>query len=468
MPDVVKKLLPVFLVAAAMLAGCSSTPYGDHDEEDKRNYIDDATLEAFDDDLRELSLAISRAEDDHERAMRTKISESARLYQKALLSALHDYDSTPRRALASVMLGFTGDAAVVSPLLDKVNDVDEPEHVRLNAVLGLATLGDKLRDYEQHGALMATLSGQLKAKDASLSMRRAAIMAYSVAFDGAQNDSILPLRDAFLSDPSVDVQIAAINAMGDIGDTAAVPDLVVVGLDHPDPEIRSASAVALGKIADPARVIPALEGACLDDSAVVRRQSVDAISKHYGSDPERVFSVLITGLSDFDSRVRESAALALARIQDSRAIDSLLQATGDRVAAVRAAAATSLGQLIPNDREKESFPLVELLADQNPGVQSAALASLTIITKEDFGGEQPRWQTYFYKKYPDLDPANMYAGGPKPRVSSGITNSGSRRVGTSTQPRNTNTNRNNRNNTRNTNNSRNNRTNNTNRNNNGR
>jgi HEAT repeat protein len=455
MPDFVKKLLPVFLLAAALLAGCSSTPYGDHEEDDKRNYIEDDTLEAFDNDLRMLSLAISRAEDDQERALRTKISESARLYQKALISALHDYDSTPRRALAAVMLGFTGDASVVSPLLEKVNDTDEPEHVRLNAVLGLATLDDKLRDYEQHGVMMKTLGSQLKSKEASFGMRRAAVMAYAVAFDGAQNDSILPLRDAFLSDPELDVQIAAINAMGDIGDTAAVPDLVVVGLDHPNPEIRSASAVALGKIADPARVIPALESACLDDSAVVRRQSVDAISKHYGSDPERVFAVLITGLSDFDPRVRESAALALARIQDPRAIDSLLQATGDRVATVRAAAALSLGQLIPNDREKESFPLVELLADQNPGVQAAALSSLAVITKEDFGGEQPRWQQYFYKKYPDLDPANMYAGGPKPRVSSGISNSGSRRVNTSSQPRNNNnSSRNNRNNSSNRNNTR--------------
>lgn len=456
MHDVMKKLLPAFFVAAALLAGCSSTPYGDHDEEDKRSYIDDATLESFDNDLRMLALSISRAEEDQERSLRTKVSESARLYQKALLSALHDYDSTPRRALAAVMLGFTGDASVVSPLLDKVNDTDEPEHVRLNAVLGLATLDDKLRDYEQHGVMMKTLSSQLKAKEASFSMRRAAIMAYAVAFDGAQNDSILPLRDAFLSDPELDVQIAAINAMGDIGDTAAVPDLVVVGLDHPNPDIRSASAVALGKIADPARVIPALESACLDDSAVVRRQSVDAISKHYGSDPERVFAVLITGLSDFDPRVRESAALALARIQDPRAIDSLLQATGDRVANVRAAAAISLGKLIPNDREKESYPLVELLGDQNPGVQTAALASLTTITREDFGGEQPRWKTYFHKKYPDLDPANMYAGGPKPRVSSGISNSGSRRT-TSTQPRSTNTNRNttnNRNTTRTNNNTR--------------
>ncbi|MCA8914476.1 MAG: HEAT repeat domain-containing protein [Planctomycetes bacterium] len=455
------KLFAVLIVLAglAMLGtGCSSTPSesGDGAAAD-REYIDDDTLEAFDRDFRSLSMAIARVNEDEERSMRTKISESARLYQKALISALYDDSSQARRTLAAVMLGFTGDASVVSLLVDKVQDEDEPESVRLNAILGLATLGDKLRDYEKHGELMKTFSAQMRSKEASFSMRRAAIMAYAVAFDGAQSDSILPLRDSFLSDGDVRVQIAAINAMGDIGDTNAVPDLAVVGLDHPDSDIRAASAVALGKIADPTRVLPALENACMDENALVRRQSIDAISKQYGSDPERVFAVIVTGLSDFDARVREAAALALARIDDARAIDSLLQATGDRTAMVRQAAAESLGKLITADREKEAFPLVDMLGDQNPGVKGAALASLTGITKKDFGSEQPRWEKYFYEKYPDLDPANMYAGGPKPRVSSGISNSGSRRTTSSsssrTQPRNTssrtNSSRNNgRNNTR--------------------
>jgi HEAT repeat protein len=426
----------LFLLAGVALlgTGCSSTPASDDaDGPGRHSYIDDETLEAFDRDLRDLAYSVSRANEKEERSLRTKISESARLYQKALISALYDDSSTPRRALAAVMLGFTGDASVISPLLEKVNDDDEPERVRLNAVLGLSTMGDKLRDYDPHKSLMSALSAQMQNREASHNMRRAAIMAYAVAFDGAQNDSILPLRDRFLSDPDVRVQIAAITAMGDIGDTNAVPDLAVVGLDHPEPDIRAASAVALGKIADPTRVLPALSEACLDDNALVRRQAVDAISKHYGSDPERVYATLITGLSDFDERVRESAALALSRINDVRAIDSLLQATGDRVALVRQAAAFSLGELITPDREKEAFPLVELLSDQNPGVQAAAMNSLSRITREDFGTEQVRWQKYFYTKYPEIDPANIYGDGPRPRVTSGISNSSARRTTTTGQ-----------------------------------
>ncbi|MBK8206486.1 MAG: HEAT repeat domain-containing protein [Planctomycetes bacterium] len=420
--------LPIICAALllGLLAGCSGTRSSSADENGEHAYIDDATLESFDDSLRELALAIQRADKDGETAMRAKLSENARMYQRALLSALHDDGSTPRRAVAGVMLGFTGDASVIPLLMEKVLDPEEAASVRLNSMLGLSTMGDKLRDYSDHKALMDALSRNMEDQEAGYAMRRAAIYTFAVAFDGVQKDSILPLRNRFLSDPDPRVQIAAVNAMGDIGDVAAVNDLSVVGLSHPDAELRGASAIALGKIADPQRVIPALERAVKDEYPAVRRHAIDALSRHYGSDPERVYTAVLTGLSDFDEHVRESSALALARIRDERAIEPLLQATGDRTAVVREAAATALGLLITAEREKEAYPLVELLTDQSPGVQLSAMASLVRICRIDNGSDQPRWRKYFYTKYPDLDPANMYVGKPKPRFSSGISNSGSR------------------------------------------
>lgn len=438
---------------AVISTGCSSGSGPSMEKGDGTpEYIDDKTLEAFDTDLRDLSSAIQRGDAAAESSMRAKISESARLYQKALVSALYDNSSVARRALAGVMLGFTGDSAVVPMLMEMLADADEPESVRLNSTLGLATLGDKLRDHKDHTSLMNLLSNCMSDNESSFQMRRACVQAFAVAYDGALNDSIVPLRNRFVSDSSASVQIAAVNAMGDIGDLAAVLDLTTIGLRHPQPEVRAASAIALGKIQDPNRVLPALSEACFDDSVQVRRQAIDAISKHYGSDPELVYSTVLTGLSDFDDRVRESAALALSRLRDQRAIEPLLQATGDRVALVREAAARSLGSLVPSEREKEIFPLVELLTDQNPGVQNASLQSLTRVTRTDMGNDQSRWRRFFYTKYPELDPAKLYDGKAKPRFSSGISNSGNRaRTGT-TQPRtNTNTNRNTNNTNRNTN-----------------
>lgn len=432
-----KMPLALGMLLLGVLAGCSSSPSA-VDNDGQPTYIDDPTLENFDRSLGELSLAIQRADADTEMAMRAKISETSRMYQKALLSALYDNHSTPRRALAGVMLGFTGDAAVIPALLEKVNDSSEHISVRLNSMLGLQTMGDKLRDYPQHKELMRTLTVNMEDKDAPYTMRRAAVYTYAVAYDGVQNDSILPLRNRFLADNDLRVQVAAINAMGDIGDVAAVNDLSIVGLSHPDHVVRAASAIALGKISDPQRVIPALEGATLDEVANVRRHSIDALSRHYGSDPERVYVSVLSGLADFDERVREAAALALARIRDERAIEPLLQATGDRTAVVREAAATALGLLISPEREKEAYPLVELLSDQAPGVQISAMQSLERVTRQsNLGNDQQRWRKFFYTKYPDLDPANMYEGKPKPRFSSGISGSASRPRTTSTPSRNT-------------------------------
>ncbi|MHC4839966.1 MAG: HEAT repeat domain-containing protein [Planctomycetota bacterium] len=448
------KLAGAAILGFGLITGCASGPATDIDQIESRSgghktYLDDASLEAFDTDLRALSVAVQRGDEANELALRTKISENARVYQQALLSALHDDDSTARRSVAGVLLGFTGDAAVIPALILKVNNEDEPEHVRLNSMLGLSMMGDKLRDYSEHKALMTVINNQLGASEASFEMRRTAIRTFTVAFDGAQGDSILPLRNRFIGDPDLRVQVASINAMGDIGDVAAVQDLTVVGLKHPDFEIRATSAIALGKINDPTNAVPALIDASQDESAVVRREAIDALSRHYGSDPDTVFTTIQNALADFDPRVRESSAFALARISDPRAISPLIQATGDRTAVVRAAAAAALGDILPHDREKESFPLVDLLADPNPGVQNSSLGSLVRVTKVDHGNDQGRWRTYFYTKYPDLDPAKKYDGKPKPRIYSSNTSGNRARTTRTSNTRNTS--KNTRNTSRNTN-----------------
>lgn len=423
--------VPAVILSAACglllgTSGCATGTTSQPATGAEKAYLDDKTLESFDADLKALSLAIERGDTQAEGALRTKVGEAARRHQKALVSALYDDDSTARRAIAGVLLGFTGDTAVVPALLGAVSNAEEPERVRLNAMLGLDALGEKLRDYKEHKSLTNTLVERMAAADASYNMRRAALQTYATAFDGARQDSLVPIRDRFLSDPDIRVQMAAVTALGDIGDPIAVPDLTMVGLAHPEPEIRAASAIALGKIADPARCIPALLDATADENAGVRREALDGLSRHYGSNPEQVYAALVTGLADFDAQVREASALALARVREARAVEPLLQATGDRTAVVRQAAVESLGLLIVPEREKDAYPLIELLADQNPGVQQATLAALANVTGSDFGNDQGRWRDYYWTKYPELDPAKLYDGKPKPRITSGITNTGSR------------------------------------------
>lgn len=422
------------LSLTVLLGGCASSKA---DKVDNYSYIDDKALEKLDYDLKMLSDAVERADDNGEKALRTTISEQARRYQGALISALSDFSSTPRRRLAGVALGFTGDISVIGPLIDKINDLDEPESVRQNAVLGLATLGTKLREYPKHDALMNTLRAVMDDKDTSASMRRTAVQAYAAAYDKVLNDSISPLRDRYMGDSDLGVQVAAINAMGDIQDTSATTDLIH-GLTLPSDEIRVASAIALGKLPDPNKtIVPALINASQEDEAGdVRREAVNSLVTHFPGDPDTVFSALLFGLSDFDDAVRESAALALAGTADERAVDPLIQATGDRAAIVRQAAAEGLPNLVSKENEAQAYALVDLLADQNPLVSRAAQSSLVKITTKNFGDDQSQWRKYFYKAYPALDPANAYVGKPKPRMTSNLQGSGGSRTSSSrTQPR---------------------------------
>jgi HEAT repeat protein len=415
------------LSLTVLLGGCASTKA--KDKADNYSYIDDKALEKLDNDLKQLSDAVERADDTGEKALRTTISEQARRYQGALISALSDFSSTPRRRLAGVALGFTGDTSVIGPLLDKINDADEPESIRQNAVLGLATLGSKLREYPKHDQLMNTLRAVMDEKDTSPSMRRSAVQAYAAAYDRVLNDSITPLRDRYMGDSDLGVQVAAINAMGDIQDVAATTDLIH-GLTLPSDEVRVASAIALGKLPDPNKtIVPALITASIEDeSSDVRREAINSLSFHFQADPDTVFGAMLFGLSDFDDEVRESAAMALADTADERAVDPLIQATGDRAAIVRQAAAEGLPSLLTKEKESQAYVLVDLLSDQNPVVARSAQSSLVKITANNFGDDQSQWRKYFYKAYPALDPANAYVGKPKPRMTSNLQGSGSSRT----------------------------------------
>ncbi|MCC6573435.1 MAG: HEAT repeat domain-containing protein [Planctomycetes bacterium] len=435
----------VALVAGLALLGCSfgcaSQPKDNVENKDgtpNYAYLDDATLESFDADLRALANAVRRAETAAEQSLRIKLGESTRRYQAALISALNDNSSTPRRRIAGVLLGFTGDSTVVGPLLAKVLQ-DEPESIRLNAALGLATLGDKLRDYSKHAELMRGLAKVMDDRDSSPAMRRAAVMAYACAYDSALNDGIQPLRDRFLSDHDLGVQIEAVNGLGRVADPVAAADLTKIGLTHPSVDIRIAAAIALGRVPDSSIVVPALVNAAADESSAVRREAVNSLAAHAGSNPEVVYDAIQLALGDFSDLVRESAALALARVKDARAVEPLLQATGDRVAVVRRAAAIALGDLITRERAKDAFPLVDLIEDENPDVQRAAASTLVRVTAKDFGADMPSWRQYFYTAWPELDPKNAYVGKPRPRITSNLQGSGSRPSYTqpTTQPRTT-------------------------------
>ncbi|HEX5004847.1 MAG TPA: M56 family metallopeptidase [Gemmatimonadales bacterium] len=149
---------------------------------------------------------------------------------------------------------------------------------------------------------------------------------------------------------------------------AAVPALIAA-LSDPDMNVRIAAARSLGNLEDP-RAIPALITATRDGNAKLRSAAFDALSNF--EDP-RIVEPMITALKDPDAEVRERAANTLGNLENTRAVQPLIGALADSSAGVREAAARSLGDL----RDPAAAPaLAGALKDANPDVREAAARSL--------------------------------------------------------------------------------------------
>jgi len=110
-----------------------------------------------------------------------------------------------------------------------------------------------------------------------------------------------PLVD-LLDDPEVTVVEASAWALGELGESAAVPRLVTLATKHDDPLAREAAVAALGAIGDRAG-LAAILAACKDKPAV-RRRAVLALAPFDG--PE-VDAALENALKDRDWQTRQAA-----------------------------------------------------------------------------------------------------------------------------------------------------------------
>ncbi|MBZ0275584.1 MAG: HEAT repeat domain-containing protein, partial [Anaerolineae bacterium] len=120
------------------------------------------------------------------------------------------------------------------------------------------------------------------------------------------------------------VRRAAVRALGEIGDPAAIPGLVMNGLLDTDWPVRRASATALGQIGVP-DVVSGLIEALQDQNQIVRQAAVDALEV-VGS---AAVPALVEKLPDIhypwrsEWRICDYAADALKRIATRDALDAL-------------------------------------------------------------------------------------------------------------------------------------------------
>ena len=246
----------------------------------------------------------------------------------------------PIRCAAARALGALGDEKAAPALVDALLDAD-PD-VRADAMAALARCA-RPRDA---AAIRRSLKG-----DPVGEVKTAAVRALGRLGDEASTATLRTLaRDRCEADVAweegswddwLDVQVAAITALGDMGAEDAVDDLVQVRMDEDGQDLDHVVFAALANI------------------------------------PERGIAALLDFLKDSDGRVRERALAALARAARDRLAPLRDRLTGDPSAGVRRLAADCLDAGDPVLPEWA-------LKDPDPSVRAVALARV-VPERPDIG-----------------------------------------------------------------------------------
>jgi HEAT repeat protein len=158
--------------------------------------------------------------------------------------------------------------------------------------------------------------------------------------------------------------VAAVHALGHIGDPLAIP-LVVPHSLHLDVDVRFAVACALGNFANDGPAKDALLALMRDADEDVRDRATFGLGVLGDLDSDEIRDALLQGISDPCPDVREESLVGLAKRKDQRALKGLIAAlnqpeVSDRV---REAAAELLGE---QQAEHTSSYYVALLKERFP------------------------------------------------------------------------------------------------------
>ncbi len=218
------------------------------------------------------------------------------------------------------------------------------------------------------GELVTGLPALLK--DDAVETRIAAARALATIGSG---QTVRPLLDA-LNDEAEPVRRAAAAALGAVGDPDAITGLIGA-LDDPAESVAEAAAHSLGALGDPRAVKPLID-AFRKSTSPIPAQALDQIGCAAVED--------LIGALDYDVQWgRQWAARSLGILQDSRAVEPLLEMFGtERDARARRATALALGAL---GDARAVDPLMAVLKDpQSDGtVRAAAATALGMLDSDD-------------------------------------------------------------------------------------
>jgi HEAT repeat protein len=183
-----------------------------------------------------------------------------------------------------------------------------------------------------------------------------------------------------------ELRMAAANALGELDESDAVPQLTEAFSDS-DPRVRARAARATGKIGDPRATNP-LESLLTDPKAVVRREAAEALGQISN---RQALQALLNLYDDDDERVRRIAVSAFGNFDNDRPVDPLINALGDSAATVRRTAVFSLIELLSNVPTEKSHEIREtVVAEMSDTDDATVVEPLVEILSESTQAAQQR------------------------------------------------------------------------------
>lgn len=342
------------------------------------------------------------------------------------VAALMESPDQQIRQVAVRILGLLGDGRFVSRLLT----VLDSEDLRDAAVESLVAIARRdpdefVRAWEpadpRSRIYIAYLLGETEGSDAVRTLLRSALTASDPelrlmaarALGNLGDLAALPQLVSSLAGNSEDVRETAVNALIALGGRHREEALSALEplVDHPDPLLRMCRVMILGRLDGP-DVERSLAFAMKDESPLVRRAAVRAIEGQKGDEQ---LQNLMLALTDEDNEVRRLAAEVLGLSGNRQALAPLELALRDDDLWVRAAAVRALGHfdsddvveliskglgdpvglvciaaletLVEADADKAYAPLVQSLEHPDAEVVNAAIKLLVGLGRREWLSE---------------------------------------------------------------------------------
>lgn len=316
-----------------------------------------------------------------------------------------DFDTESNlAALEAILLLGENKAAAVESVVALLEREPGDQDVRRRAISALGSLGRPealpvLREWLRGGdkVLAAAAANALARIEAPANMRPGiersliAVLSDDELADAAaralgrhgSQAAVDPLIQRVI-DPTTQARTraAAVNALGDIGDGAAVGTLIgVVWGDEldPDRDVRLAASRALAKLGDPAALRPLTQVAGKDDDVYVRGEAAKAVdsiraARVRSATENREVANLIEAIGDPDEATRSRAEAGLASLPADDVVPALIDTLDDDNPYRRSSAVFVLGYQANSSTAIDA--LIRATGDEHPSVRAAAYGAL--------------------------------------------------------------------------------------------